>query len=365
MPQLQRELFSIAGIGGVSLLLLTIGLQLHFGAYLAGQWLIVASLLWTGMCYFCWSRLDLNRPNQTASLYPTLGWGNRLTLLRGSLIAFTGGFLLLPLPDTRLQILAACFYTLAAIIDRLDGFIARRTQQVSLLGNTLDINFDALGLLLAPILAISWGKVHSSYLILSFAYYIYQWALRQRAHAGLCILPLPENPLRRTLAGFQMGFIACSLWPLFKPEFTVFASICLMLPVVFGFLVDWWVLTGRCAIATSLNIGVFSQRYCQPVLRICIILAIVHLSSTPAFTELPNSIILGLALSSLLLTLGCLGRLGALGWLVFLGLYPLGLDQDLSYKLLIIANSWLLVLGCGRFSLWQADDLWVARYDGA
>ena len=365
MPQLQRELLIIAGIGGVCLLLLFIGFAIQVEANFACQWLIQSSFLWAGTNYFCWSQLNLNRADSSAALYPTLGWGNRLTILRGGLIALTGGFLLLPLPYAQLEILAACFYTFAAIIDRLDGFIARRTKQVSLLGNTLDINFDALGLVIAPLLAISWGKVHGSYLILSFAYYIYQWAVQRRRHAGLGIHPLTENPLRRTLAGFQMGFIACSLWPMLKPEFTVFASVCFMLPVVLGFFVDWWVLTGRCSSASSLNIGVCSQRYCQPALRILLLLAVVQVSWMTDLSELPGSILFGLVICTLLLTLGFLARLGALGWLVFLGSTTLVINPELSYQFLIVANSWLLLLGTGRFSLWQADDIWVARYDGA
>ena len=110
--------------------------------------------LWTLCWQQVWQRRTLNRAAPEAALYPALGLANQLTILRGLLIAATGG-LLLQLPDNALLIWAAALlYSIAAILDRVDGFVARRTRQTSLLGSELDTVFDALGLVVAPLLAV-------------------------------------------------------------------------------------------------------------------------------------------------------------------------------------------------------------------
>jgi phosphatidylglycerophosphate synthase len=329
----------------------------------AGQWLLQAGLLWGFVCQHIWRRLDLNRANAKAPLYNKLGWGNRLTILRGGLIALTGGFLFLNQDNTFNILLPATFYTSAAILDRLDGFVARRSKQVSLLGNDLDISFDALGLVIAPLLAINLGKIHWSYLVLSAAYYIYQWGLQRRHRLGLVVHVLPPNPLRRTLAGFQMGFVSIALWPLLNPTLTTIASLAFMLPVLFGFVADWWVVSGRLQPQALSVLEIFSERFFQPGLRILLVMLVFLVAKD---SELfPQAAVFGLCFSASLVLLGFAGRLGALMLILLLGLhYPDG-GIDFTGTLLIFTTSWILLLGTGCFSFWQWDDEWVTRYDGA
>ncbi len=322
----------------------------------AGQRLLQAGLLWGFVCWCVLQRLDLNRANADAPLYKTLGWGNRLTILRGGLIALTGGFLF---GNEGKIIFPAIFYTLAAILDRLDGFAARRSKQVSLLGNELDITFDALGLVVAPLLAISQGKVHWSYLVLSVAYYVYQWALQRRQRQGLAIHPVPPNPLRRTLAGFQMAFIALTLWPLLNPAFTTIASIAFMLPVLFGFAMDWWVVCGKLQANVLMSLDRLSDRYFQPALRVLLIPLLFWVAQAHPVNHVVD---IGLLIGTSLILLGVAGRLGALLLFLLLGWR---MPDSLISIVLIFTISWILLLGTGRFSLWQWDDEWVKRYDGA
>jgi len=256
--------------------------------------------------------------------------------------------------------LPALFYTLAAILDRLDGFAARRSEQVSLLGNELDIRFDALGLVIAPLLAIGLGKLHGSYLLLSVAYYVYRWGLQQRSLLGLPLYDLPGNPLRRTLAGFQMAFVALALWPLLDPELTAIAGIAFMLPVLFGFTADWWVVCGRLKQQDYECLANWSAQYFQPGLRLLVPLLAVMLIPDAIDTE-DKLLVLGVAL----VVLGLAGRLGALIVIVSLGWhYPHDSNRVVSYGL-IFAASWILLLGTGRYSLWRWGDDWIQRYDGA
>jgi phosphatidylglycerophosphate synthase len=286
--------------------------------------------------------------------------------LRGGLIALTGGFLFLNLTI----LLPAILYTVAALLDRLDGYAARRSKQVSLLGNDLDITFDALGLLVAPLLAIDSGKIHGSYLLLSMAYYVYQWALQRRRNRGLPVYALPPNPLRRTLAGFQMGFVAVALWPVLDPQLTIIASVAFMLPVLFGFAVDWWVVSGGLQPQAASDLDDWSRRFFQPGLRLLLILllfpaaqdfGLIRLADMTAYLSA-----FGLLFCASLILLGWAGRLGALMlMLLLLGWrHPIS-DITVWDSLLIFTTSWILLLGTGRFSLWQWDDVWVQRYDGA
>jgi phosphatidylglycerophosphate synthase len=336
----------------------------------AGQWLLQSGLVWGFVCHFCRQRLHLNRASSEASPYRNLGWGNRITLLRGGMIALTGGFLFPQSEAAYALWLPALCYTLAALLDRLDGYAARHTQQTSLLGTELDITFDALGLVIAPLLAISLGKIHASYLLLSMAYYLYQWALQHRQLQGLPLYPLADNPLRRTLAGFQMGFIALALWPLLNPEFTKIAGMAFMLPVLFGFSVDWLQVCGKLPLQISTDLEKFSENIFQPGLRLLSVLLLLAALPNPGFldlseTGLETSQAIALVLSAGLMLFGFAGRLGALLLLMLLGWDGTPLQHNFMDNVLIFATVWLLLLGTGRYSLWHCGDAWLKRYDGA
>ena len=362
---MKYELQVIAGLGCGILLIGFSLLGVADGWHVAGQWLLQAGLIWGFVWQYAGRRLALNRAAAGMPLYTNLGWGNRLTLLRGGLIALTGGFLFLNLNE----LLPAILYTLAALLDRLDGYVARRSKQVSLLGNELDITFDALGLLVAPLLAIGWGKIHGSYLVLSMAYTVYQWALQRRRNLGLIVYPLPPNPLRRTLAGFQMGFVAVALWPVLNPQLTIIAGVAFMLPVLFGFAVDWWIVSGRLAPQAISNLDDSSRRFFQPGLRLLLVLLLFPAARDFGLFLLADMTdylsAFGLLFSAGLIVLGFAGRMGALILMMLLGWrYPIG-GVTLWGSMLIFTTSWILLLGTGRFSLWQWDDVWVQRYDGA
>lgn len=359
---MERELRSIAMLGYSILLIGFWGLGFAESWLAAGQWLMQAGLLWGYVCWCVRQRLALNRATASASLYSSLGWGNRLTILRGGLIAMAGGCLFQSQSAAAYLWIPAWSYTLAAILDRVDGYVARRSGQVSLLGNELDITFDALGLVVAPLLAIGYGRLHWSYLALSAAYYVYQWRLQCRSNLGLPVHESPPNPLRRTLAGFQMAFVAMALWPVLNPVLTSCVGLAFMLPVLFGFAVDWLVVTGRLPPQVLNTLELFSCGYFQPALRVLPALVLFDVLSDFGLSVSA----LGLSFAAGLILTGFAGRLGALVLIMLLGWqYPLGNAIDVGGYVLIFAASWILLLGTGRFSLWPWGDEWLKRYDGA
>lgn len=377
---LKREFTRLAwlGVAGLAAGSILLGLSWYWQAAL--QWFLQAGLAWAFFCYQTRRRLPLNRPSLGAPVYNELGWANRLTLLRAWLIAAVAGFLMQPWPDgPALAWLPGVLYLFAAVLDRVDGYVARRTGQTSLLGNELDTVSDALGLAVASLLAFGYGQVHWSYLLFGIAYYLFSVGLLWRHTRGLPVYPLPPALHRRAWAGFQMGFLAVALWPIFHPPLTTLAGFAFMLPAVLGFLIDWLIVSGRIhrqadAVDRRFHqLTYFSQTVLQPVLRVVVVvlLAMTLLQSglpilpgnTP--TWMSNLMSGGFILASLMLILGIAGRYFSLILVSLLGWYysnnPL-LPMD---YILFCSVVWLLLLGTGRFSLWQEDDKWLNRYDGA
>ncbi len=344
------------------------------------QWLLEAGLLWAFICYQTRQRLPLNRPGPQSPLYADLGWANRLTLLRAWLIAAVAGFLFQPWPEgPALAWLPGILYLFAAILDRVDGYVARRSEQSSQLGNDLDTVSDALGLAVASLLAFGYGQVHWSYLLFGAAYYLFHAGLLWRNARGLPVYPLPPALHRRTWAGFQMGFLAVALWPLVYPQITMLGGFAFMLPATLGFLVDWLIVSGRIdrhSIAVDRRfhrLTIVSQSVLQPALRIVIVVTLaVSLFQTglpplsgnnPAWMN--NVMLGGFALGAVMVLLGIAGRYFSLILVSLLGWYYLNNPLLPIDYVLFCSVIWLLLLGTGRFSLWTEDDQWLNRYDGA
>ncbi|MEQ8313345.1 MAG: CDP-alcohol phosphatidyltransferase family protein [Gammaproteobacteria bacterium] len=378
--RLQRELFWIAGIGMVAGLGLAAFVATQLTPVASLQWGLQSGVIWIFACFQTRRRLHLNRPEAGAPLYQNLGWANRLTLLRAWLIAATGGFLFQPWPEgPALAWLPGMIYFAAAMLDRVDGFVARRTHHSSLLGNELDVVSDALGLAVASLLAYGWGQVHWSYLLMGAAYYLFHLGLIWRKARGQAIYPLPPAMHRRAWAGFQMGFLVVALWPLFYPPVTVVAGFAFMLPALIGFVIDWLIVSGHInrddslADAVFRQLTFFSQTFFQPALRMAIVIllgiSIIQSGSAP----MANSGIAGysiiastaFSLAAITILLGFAGRYFCLLLIGLLGWYYIGQPMQTVDYALFCCVVWSMLLGSGRFSLWMEDDRWLNRYDGA
>jgi CDP-diacylglycerol--glycerol-3-phosphate 3-phosphatidyltransferase len=379
-PSLKQELSRLIVFGGAALAASCFLLGLIWSWPSALQWVFQAGLIWAFICFQTQRRLHLNRPEAAAPLYKSLGLANQLTLLRSWLIACVAGFVFQPWPDgAALSWLPGIIYFFAAILDRVDGFAARRTGQFSLLGTELDTVSDALGLVVAAVLAYGYGQVHWSYLLVGIAYYLFHAGMLWRSSRDLQVYPLPPAFHRRAWAGFQMGFLVVALWPLFFPPITKLAGFAFMTPVLLGFLIDWLFVSGRIKQQEGggnqriQKLGVFSYSVLQPGLRLIVV---VLLAASVLQSELPliagnnaallnNILMLGLVFTSLMVLLGIAGRyfslllMGLLAWYYITN--PL-LPVDYVLFCCVI---WLLLLGTGRFSIWQEDDHWLNGYDGA
>lgn len=367
MLQSLKHKAQLVGLIGICLLIVSF-VYIHQSTSLkAVQWLLFAGGVWIYVWWQLWQRLDLNRASSQHMLYPTLGAANHLSVLRGGLIAATSGFLLQPQSTEMTAWIPGILYTLAAILDRIDGFVARRNNRTSLLGSELDTTYDALGLLIAPLLAFNYNKVHWSFLLVSVAYYFFCWGLYWRRKHNLPVYPLLPSQLRRTLAGFQMGCVALLLLPCFHTSFTITVALIFMLPMLSGFLIDWLEVSGR--LIDSVRTRTFFQHLdsCnstifQPLARIVLCITVFLFVSDNYFYTATAMYFVLIAIAMVLL--GFAGRIGAIAILLLTGLMQSDNITNTLALVIIVCSTSVMLFGTGRFSLWQWDDRWINRRDG-
>jgi CDP-diacylglycerol--glycerol-3-phosphate 3-phosphatidyltransferase len=214
---------------------------------------------------------------------------------------------------------------------------------------------------------------------MGLAYYFFHAGLYWRRFNDLPIYPLPPAMHRRAWAGFQMGYLVVALWPLFYPPITLVAGFAFMLPALSGFIIDWLIVSGRIERQADdtdqqfNSLTLFSQNVLQPALRLAIVVllavSLIQVGYPPVVIggdTWPSLILLGnFGLAATMVLIGVAGRyfclllVGSLGW------YYIGNPmQPVDYALLCCVV-WSMLLGTGRFSLWQEDDHWLNRYDGA
>lgn len=204
----------------------------------ANRWVLVAGLVLTYEVGFLAYHLD---DGTAALLLPNL-----VTLSRGVLYAATAGFLFVPPVEAVQWIPAACYGTGVAL-DVADGHLARRTERTTDLGAKLDLAFDTLGFLVAPLVAVAWGRLPVAYLSLSAARYVYRAGIGWRTRRGRPVGDLPESRVRRPLAALQMGFIAVALAPTVPVSVVHPLALVVVTPSLAVFVRDYLAVTGRIA----------------------------------------------------------------------------------------------------------------------
>jgi uncharacterized protein (TIRG00374 family) len=235
-------------------LVLALSLTLLLGGYhllsvawrlpMASRWAGLTALFLTYLLWRLWQGLEYNHRPDEARLLADFGLGNILTVMRGMMIAALGGFLFSPRPEGWLAWVPGALYTLAVLIDLFDGYAARRTGRITVMGRKLDMALDGVGVLAASGLAVWYGQAPLWFLSVGLARYLFLalgWARRRR---GLEMHPLPESRLRRPLAGIQMGFIAVLLWPVISPPGTHLAAVLFAAPFLTSFTLDWLAVSG-------------------------------------------------------------------------------------------------------------------------
>jgi len=309
-----------------------------------------------------------HRCGEADRLFPTLGAATWITLVRVAAIVALAGFLPLamvrPGPPLPLHLAWApgLIYLGVALADLLDGLVARKQQRETALGQRLDIEADAAGLLVALLAAVILQRLPPLSLLVGLAYYFFIFGIWWRARHHLPLVALQSRPYARIIAGFQMGLVALALLPLFNPPFTTIAALLVMTPLLVGFFRDW--LGGSCRLRIDSNqhtspdrwAGLVLTRYLPLGLRLTLLVgAIVALAAGDVF-PVPPLWLRAASLCCLLAGLGCLGRSAALLLTLSLAspLSPFGTDLP-ALGLFAVAAA-LMLTGPGPLALWSPEE---------
>ncbi len=323
--------------------------------------------------------LPANHRRGETALFPNFGAANAVTLLRGCLLGLFAGFLLLPRPPGGLAWLPVIVYTAAALTDFVDGYLARITNRATVLGQRLDLEFDALGALLAVSLAVAYGQLPAWALLMGLARYLYAAGLAWRRWRGLPIHDSPPSIYGRVVAALFMSFAAVVLWPVLDPAATRFAAIWFALPLAASFGRDWLIVSGRIDAASPAYRARLASAQRLLIGRLPVLLRLLAALSFAALAaaalNAPDGVLASFywpgvlgpqASASLVLILGAIGfvstllgieaRLGAL--LLF---FPAGASIAVTglnpaNGLLGACAITLLFTGGGDWALWRPSD---------
>lgn len=334
------------------------------------RWAALAAIISVYQIVMLRRSLHLNHPPNNPTLLATLGPANWLSLFRGLLISAVGGFLFSPWPEGWLGWLPTILYLIATIIDYLDGIVARVSRHITELGGHLDVEMDALGILVVPLLAVLYNQLPIWYLLVSVARYLFMLGVWLRQRQGKPIYDLTPSHLRRMMAGFQMGMLCFVLAPVFTPPGTWIAATVFMTPLITGFIRDWLVVSGAINPTSEsytrimdLSEAVF-RRWMPLVLRFLTAGLVLGLAWHFYNSDHPyrTALIIHFAICAIMLILGVAVRIFAGLAMVVMGLVlPI---QEMSVITIVVGASTLLVMGSGRFSLWAPEEYPLNRRFG-
>lgn len=355
----------------------------------ANQWLMQTAVITAYFLWILWRYLPENHRDGETKILPTFGWGNRLTILRGLLISMVAGFLFIPWPDGWLAWLPALLYTIAAIADFMDGYVARKTNHATLLGARLDMEFDSIGMLVVSLLAVWFGQLPWWYLLIGLARYFFVFGMWLRQKRSLANHTMPPSWHRRIFAGFQMGFMSVVLWPILPASTATIAGTIFALATSASFLRDWLVVVGWLDPQSRQYQRWQSQLYrlfslqLPPVFRLIFAvcgLALISQLNTPwqpgnwmalfASWHLPGVAFIAsfFALTGLvaavMITLGVMGRT-----MTLVVMFPIGFEMatmganGLNGTAMACAVL-IFLLGTGAFSVWQPEERFLMRRAG-
>ena len=343
------------------------------------RWALLASAMLLIQLVSLWKILPLNHRQGEAALLPRFGPGNSLTLTRGVIIALLVGFLFIDQLPGVWAWLPLFLYLLSDLTDFFDGYLARVSGMVTRLGETLDMNNDALGVLVATLLAFQYGTVPWWYLPFGFARYLFLLGLFLHQRRGLPLHPMKPSSTRRFFAGVQMGFITVMLMPILGPPGTSFAATLFLLPFLTIFLIDYLEITGKkehIAFWSGWDIERlrgWALDWVPLALRGVLVIiygyqALVFSGIIPASTSLPEGarlVFLGAALLFLIaFAFGILGRTSAIAALIIAGIQLQWLAFSFEYWLLVFGLIYVLLAGCGKYTLFSPDEWLVQNRPG-
>lgn len=245
-PQLVRRTRAVVLLSAGLTVVAAASVRTYAGDAAAVRWCAGAL---AGLAAVCWVLVANRRKNRSSSadaVGSTLGPANAVTVGRGVLSAWVFGFAFLPASSPAFAAwLPALCYGVAVLSDALDGAVARALNCETRLGERLDIEYDAFGLLAATSAGVVAGVVPWPYLAVGLARYAFVAGRAVRRRRGRPVFDLPPRRSRRVLAGLQMAYVVVALAPPTPRSVAVAGAALCGLPLLLGFVRDWLFVTGR------------------------------------------------------------------------------------------------------------------------
>ncbi len=354
-----------------SLLLLGyVGLRTQWAPTYAARWLGLAAIVSIYELTVLFRRLPLNRRPGENELLNNLGPGTLATLFRGLMLSGAAGFAFSPRPPGLLAWAPMILFTVGELLDYVDGYLARKTDFKTRLGESLDLEFDSLGMLVGSGVAVWYRVLPWPFLIIGAASYLFRLGVGVRQGSSKPVRELHASNSRRPIAGLMMGYLSVMLWPIVEPPATTFAGLFFLAPFLASFTRDWLVVSGA--------VDPHGQRYARwrmrarsillrwvplPV-RATLVLTLLQqwvsgdatLAEGRVIQDAGWPVILLQAVLGAMIGLGIAGRAAA-----FVLLFPVGLSIAFGgfspIRALALGSALtILILGTGKSSLWQPEE---------
>jgi phosphatidylglycerophosphate synthase len=166
--------------------------------------------------------------------YRSIGAANLVTIARGTVIAFLAA-LIGEQGGLYVQVVALTLATAAAVMDGVDGWLARRMKMASAFGARFDMEADALFVLVLSAWALQLGKAGVWVIAcgaLRYAFVLGGWLVRSlRA-------PLPPGMRRKVIAAIQMVALLVVIAPFVPPSVSAPIAAASLFVLSISFLID-------------------------------------------------------------------------------------------------------------------------------
>lgn len=164
-----------------------------------------------------------------------LGWANRVTLVRGVLVALLAGALVDPGLLARHATPFAGLAFLALALDGVDGWVARRTGTATAFGARFDMEVDAFLILVLCLALVALDKAGPW--VLAIGAMRYAFVVAGAFHRWLGA-PLPESLRRKAVCVWQVAALMLGLLPAVGPAATSWLAATALAGLIGSFSVD-------------------------------------------------------------------------------------------------------------------------------